>query len=478
MAIEDILLREKLNDPLVTKGEKLNNNEIDVNFIEIFTEFRRISDPINTTSYDNATTYVGGESTLVSFASQLWIFISPTDKTGVSPGSDPLVWNREAVNRIAHEDVNLVSLTRAELLALQIAKTVHPSRLYFITDRDVFVSGVTKTQVSLKGALLARNPDYQNVGGNVLGVWTDAIDDGSPGLQVNDIAIYNGLQWESRTGDTTGVIPPDDPLNWELLPTTDSSYINEIDPIHYDLLNDVIIKRSDKRGNVVETENSFIDAVSPALNPIDVFQWGNDSVKGNKVKQNSILTSLNNLKSIEYVELKDSDITANMQTNSVKTTIYIGQILDISASPVDIVGEFNVSDMIPDIIKISKVFGDFSDASLVFDISVFTLKAGRKLQEFVIKHETLWGDGAVNITSVVVELGIVGDEGIYSFEPFDILQAPGDTILRNAEPNVIENWNADTDIRMRITVIGDNLDQLTTGSIDLFIFTKRMKPDA
>ena len=129
-------------------------------------------------------------------------------------------------------------------------------------------------------------------------------------------------------------------------------------------------------------------------------------------------------------------------------------------------------------VKISKVFGDFSDGSLVFDISVFTLKAGRKLQEFVLKAEELWGDGAVNITSVVVELGIVGDEGVYTFEPFDILQAPGDTVFTNEEPNAIENMNADTDIRMRITAIGDNLDTLTTGSIDLFIFTKAMKPDA
>ena len=127
-------------------------------------------------------------------------------------------------------------------------------------------------------------------------------------------------------------------------------------------------------------------------------------------------------------------------------------------------------------VKVSKVFGDFSNASLVFDISVFTLKAGRKLLEFVLKHESLWGDGAVNITSVVVELGIVGNEGIYMFEPFDILQATGDTILINEEPNAIENWNSDTDIRMRITAIGDDLDQLTTGSIDLFIFTKAMKP--
>lgn len=129
-------------------------------------------------------------------------------------------------------------------------------------------------------------------------------------------------------------------------------------------------------------------------------------------------------------------------------------------------------------VKISKVFGDFTDVALQQDIVIFTLKAGRKLQEFVLKHEALWGDGGVNITSVVVEIGIVGDEGKYMFEVFDILQAPGDSILINEEPKVIEDWNNDVDIIMRITAVGDNLDQLTTGSIDLFIFTKPMKPDA
>ena len=104
------------------------------------------------------------------------------------------------------------------------------------------------------------------------------------------------------------------------------------------------------------------------------------------------------------------------------------------------------------------------------------MKAGRKLEEFILKHEALCGDGAVNITEVKVELGIVGDEGKYVFEPFDILQAPGDDVLINEEPNTIEDWNNDTDIVMRVTAVGDNLDQLTNGSIDLFIFTKSMKP--
>jgi len=124
--------------------------------------------------------------------------------------------------------------------------------------------------------------------------------------------------------------------------------------------------------------------------------------------------------------------------------------------------------------QISKVFGDFSDASQQFDLVVFTLKGGRKFQEYVLKHEIEWsGPG---ITDVKIELGIVGNEGKYTFEPIDIDVAPGDDILVNEEPNTIEDFNNDVDIVMRITTQGANLDQLDTGSIDLYIFSKSMKP--
>ena len=126
--------------------------------------------------------------------------------------------------------------------------------------------------------------------------------------------------------------------------------------------------------------------------------------------------------------------------------------------------------------KISKVFGDFSDASTQKTIVVFTLKGGRKNMEFVLKHEDSWGGGSVS--AVTVELGIAGDEGKYTFDPFDIFQAPGDTPdeFLHEEPNTIEDMVSDVDIVMRITSTGDDLDQLNAGSIDLFIFTKSMKP--
>ena len=124
--------------------------------------------------------------------------------------------------------------------------------------------------------------------------------------------------------------------------------------------------------------------------------------------------------------------------------------------------------------KISKAFGDFSDGSTQKDISVFTLKAGRKLVEFMLKHEDAWAGGG--ITAVTIELGIVGDEGKYSVETFDVFQAPSDTIFNIEAPDTMEDIASDVDVRMRVTAQGDNLDQLNAGSIDLYIFTKSMIP--
>ena len=393
--IEDILLRILLHSPLATKGSKLTSEEIDTNMIEIFEELRLISNPINVELYDNGTKYIGESEKLVRFDSQLWRFISLTDRTGISPGSDPEVWNREAVNRLAHEDNNIAEVTRDELITLRDNGDVKPGRIYHITDRNIYIFGIEADLVNLEGVLVAKNPDYQNLGGNVLGVWTPDIDSGSPGVQVNDIAIYNGVQWKSLTG-VAGTAPDGDPANWELLPTTDSSYISEIDQIQYDLANDVIIDREDKRGNKVSTDNSHINSVSPPLNPIDVFQWGNDDVVGNKVKTNSTLTNVNNLQLVQYNELTDSDIIADMQTNDYKRNIEFGFVRDVSASAVDIEGEFNVSGIVVDTI--------FTDT-----ITPKTAGAGVTVDGVLMKNGSLKLGSGITVNAILDEDDMASD---------------------------------------------------------------------
>lgn len=125
--------------------------------------------------------------------------------------------------------------------------------------------------------------------------------------------------------------------------------------------------------------------------------------------------------------------------------------------------------------KVSKVFGDFAAAALENDIEIFSLKAGHKIVAIIARHEDLWGDGAVNITDVEVEMGIGGELDKYVFKPHDILQAVGDKIFSDNEINKLEDWNNVTSIRANIRSVGGDLDTLTTGSIDFYIFTKPVK---
>lgn len=52
--------------------------------------------------YNNKTIYTGGEEVIVRYNDQLWLFVSTTDKEGVDPGTNPLVWNQFSLLALAH----------------------------------------------------------------------------------------------------------------------------------------------------------------------------------------------------------------------------------------------------------------------------------------------------------------------------------------------------------------------------------------
>jgi len=394
MSITDIILRIVNFLPLSTKGSELTSTEVDNNFIAIFNAVTLLENPLLITPFDNGFTYKGGVAVLVAFDAKLWKFVSDDDQQGILPGTDSEIWLQQSLSTIAHEpdtdialdlggpdeitagdirdfiDNNVESVTRAGIVALKDAETLKPGKTYFITDRDVFVKALKTDAVSLYGALLARNPDFQNVKGSNIGVWTPTIDAGSPGLNIDDITIFNGKQFKSLTGVLGGSppLPPDeDPTNWITLASTDNSFVNEIDMILYDLDADLIIQRTDSRENVVTTNSDFVNSTSPALNPIDVFQWGNDQVIGNKVKTNSILTNLNNLQEVRYNELTDAAIVAEMQTNNFNRNVLVGVIQDVSASAVDIEGTFDVSGITVDPINADTINEKTAGAGVTVD---------------------------------------------------------------------------------------------------------------
>ena len=124
--------------------------------------------------------------------------------------------------------------------------------------------------------------------------------------------------------------------------------------------------------------------------------------------------------------------------------------------------------------KVSKDFNDFLNPSLEKDIEILSLPAGFELVKFLIKHETSWSGGI--ITQAEVEVGIVGELDKYSFAPFDIFQAVAPQAFDGMNVvNAVENFNATTSIRANVRSVDANLNSLTQGNVDFFIFTQKVK---
>lgn len=116
--------------------------------------------------------------------------------------------------------------------------------------------------------------------------------------------------------------------------------------------------------------------------------------------------------------------------------------------------------------KITKGFADFSTAGLTFDIEVFNLLGKNAMHILRIKHsEAFAGTG---ITALTLSLGLAGELDKYLL-PFDVLQAPGDTVQDSVSLFALESDSGVTSIKIAAIAEGANLDQLSAGSVDVWI---------
>ena len=116
--------------------------------------------------------------------------------------------------------------------------------------------------------------------------------------------------------------------------------------------------------------------------------------------------------------------------------------------------------------KITKGFADFSTAGLTLDIEVFNLLAKNAMHFIAIKHSQNFAGGT--ISALTLSLGLVGSLDKYLL-PVDVFQAVDDSARDEVSLFVIESHAGITSIRIAAIAVGDNLDQLTQGSIDIWI---------
>lgn len=206
---------------------------------------------------------------------------------------DNIGQNRTDVSIIS----GIIDITNAALIALCNANTAIKGQLYKIIDcplaEGVIVQAISTNQVSLQGIGSFYNADYQLVGDysgvvgfvGAMGVWTITVQV----VVAGNVVIYNNAHYVNLTGNW-GAFPTGDAVNWAILPqTVTNGYIVETDEVRYDLANNYLLYRADKRGNEVERVEKGAD------NSLQRFQWGRDRVTMNKVFGNSLMLCTNSV---------------------------------------------------------------------------------------------------------------------------------------------------------------------------------------
>ena len=125
------------------------------------------------------------------------------------------------------------------------------------------------------------------------------------------------------------------------------------------------------------------------------------------------------------------------------------------------------------ITKVTKAFGDFSAAALENDIEIFSLPEGHKIVNVITKHETPFS--GTGIVTLVSEVGVSGELDKFIVDQFDLIQAVGDTVFDDSEVGSIESFGAAVSVRAHLIATGANLDQLLAGSVDYYIFYKKVE---
>jgi hypothetical protein len=345
---------------------------------------------------------------------------------------DPSKWEALDFNT----DATVISILYDDLVSLAAADDLQTGHVYFITDKGIWIQALTTNKLSLEGKFLAVNPDYQNTGGNNVGLWSAEFTD----LVANtSIAIWNSLHWLNLTGDTGSNTPDLDPDNWELLsPETDPTYVQEIDDIKYNFELDFIFERSDKRGNFICSLNDADGRFG--LRPMEFFQWGRDGVNGNFIK-NSLLRNDNSYTIISNVRATDFSIVFNLGNANCSNAVFsnaLVAIISISNLQNSIVRNILILALVIEIENPAKrIVPGYSDFEIARDVT----------DQTTLILNALSYAGIVNVTSANSEESLDNCSAAPTKHPFEIRPSP-DLIL-----NIINGSGASGEFGLSMPVL-------------------------
>lgn len=202
--------------------------------------------------------------------------VNPTDFVEISREISPGVFETYK-KELTEGGFTITEITYAALLILYNAGTMVKG-FYKITDRadaGIIIQAVSTSRLALNGIGLFLNTDKQVIGDYSGVVATTGIAyTTTVGVKViaNEMSytvgqiVFAGNYHEQIVATSfTG------PTYFALTKTLNHGYILESDYIEYDIINDLMLLRNDKRGNSVRSAS------------IDVFRWGSNISIGNKI---------------------------------------------------------------------------------------------------------------------------------------------------------------------------------------------------
>lgn len=307
--LTDIIFRTLTKLGFTTKGIDLTWLELDKNFEALIDFCRSLNPSGNIAPYNSGTTYTPSVlySQYVSYNGNTYQFISGTPQINITPGTPAAVgiWNLVSAGALSHAqntdtylaagtanqisaaqlkaiyDSHVIVSSYAAVVALSVAGTLRPGYWYFLLDKQIFVKANDAIHISRKAYGFFYNCDHNNVSGLFLGVWSPTL----AGVSAGKLTSWDGIQYSNAVG-INGATPPNiDVGNWTALPTTDPSYIQELDEIIYDIDSDVVCKRCDKRGNKLGDGNA---STAITYGTLGNFKFGDDNVFSNTITVGSL----------------------------------------------------------------------------------------------------------------------------------------------------------------------------------------------
>lgn len=113
-------------------------------------------------------------------------------------------------------------------------------------------------------------------------------------------------------------------------------------------------------------------------------------------------------------------------------------------------------------------------ASLTNDIALFSLGAKEALEDVVLKHSVAFA--GTLIVAYTLSVGVAGNLPKY-LAASSVFAAPSGTLFFRpiaVLANGIENFGASASVRLAATSVGANLDQSTTGSVDVWVKVSKL----